>query len=176
MVNPEEIEAGLRKFYANDVERRDRVPKSDWKLAERRKFLAHLQKAGKNRLLEIGCGTGHDSLYFQSEGLTVTCTDLSPEMIARCQEKGLDAQVMDFRTPHFSPGSFDALYALNCLLHVPAKELPESLQTLSILLEPGGLFYLGLYGGEEKEGFFSSAPEQLPRFYSFHTHEQIEQT
>jgi SAM-dependent methyltransferase len=74
--------------------------------------------------LEIGAGTGNDGLYFQNNGLDVTCTDLSPDMVNLCREKGLKAYVMDFLSLDFPPGSFDAIYALNCLLHVPTRELP----------------------------------------------------
>jgi SAM-dependent methyltransferase len=35
------------------------------------------------RLLELGAGTGQDSLFFQENGLAVVATDLSPRMVER---------------------------------------------------------------------------------------------
>lgn len=57
--------------------------------------------------------------------LQVVATDLSPAMVGFCRQKGLDAHVMDFLHLDFPAGSFDAVYALNCLLHVPNADLPE---------------------------------------------------
>ncbi|TMD70000.1 MAG: class I SAM-dependent methyltransferase [Chloroflexi bacterium] len=44
-------------------------------------------------MLEIGAGTGNDSLFFRDNGLHVVCTDLSPAMVDLCTEKGLEAYV-----------------------------------------------------------------------------------
>jgi 2-polyprenyl-3-methyl-5-hydroxy-6-metoxy-1,4-benzoquinol methylase len=44
----------------------------------------------------VGAGPGHDSRYFQEQGLRVLCTDLSPTMVELCKAKGLDARVADF--------------------------------------------------------------------------------
>ncbi len=61
---------------------------------------------------------------------------------------------MDFLHLDFPPESFDAVYALNCLLHVPNGDLPDILEVIRAVLRPGGWFFLGLYdggGGEEEE-------------------------
>src|SRR5436305_11462127 len=123
----DEITESLRVSYDRNVEERDRTPIAPWKLEERGKFLQLLQAGAKNTLLEIGAGPGKDSLYFQENGLQVVSTDLSPEMVKRCREKGLTAYVMDFLHLTFPPASFDAVYALNCLLHVPKTDLPRVL-------------------------------------------------
>lgn len=159
----------LRAYYDQDVARRDDGAYPAWKVTERAAFLARLRAEGRRSLLEIGAGTGRDALFFQERGLTVTCVDYSPAMVAACRAKGLDARVMDFWRPTLPPASFDALYALNCLLHVPTTELAGALERLSDLLPPGGLFYLGVYGGVAREGRFARGPEQAPRFFAYHT-------
>jgi len=63
---------------------------------------------GAASLLEVGAGTGQDSLYFQEQGLRVLCTDLSPAMVELCQAKGLDARIADFLSLDVPPASFDA--------------------------------------------------------------------
>jgi SAM-dependent methyltransferase len=92
-------------------------------------------------------------------------------MIDLCRAKGLQAYVMDFLNLDFPPGSFDAVYALNCLLHVPARDLPAVLQKLRDLLRPGGLFFLGVYGGFESEGLHEDDWHNPPRFFAHHTDE-----
>src|SRR5215469_10540854 len=98
-------------------------------------------------MLEIGAGTGQDSLFFAGHDLDVIATDISAAMVARCRDKGLDARVMDFSQLDFPAESFDAVYAMNCLLHVPDAELPAVLRSIARVMVPGGLFFLGVYGG-----------------------------
>jgi SAM-dependent methyltransferase len=171
----EQIRNDLRQYYDYDASRRDADAYADWKREERQRFLELLQQEGKTRLLEIGAGPGRDSLFFQQQGLEVVCTDLSPEMVRLCRQKGLTAYVMDFYQLDFPPQSFDAIFALNCLLHVPGADLPAVLQRLHQFLQPAGLFYYGVYGGEEIEGYFSQSPGQQPRFFSYHTDEFMRQ-
>jgi SAM-dependent methyltransferase len=117
----------LRTAYDRGAENRDVGTKAPWKLAERAAFLHRIRSAGMQRLLEIGAGTGQDSVFFRDGNLEVIATDLSPAMIDRCRAKGLDARVMDFMSLDFPPGSFDAVYAMNCILHVPNADLPAVL-------------------------------------------------
>jgi len=96
-------------------------------------------------------------------------------MVARCREKGLTAYVMDFLHLDFPAGSFDAVYALNCLLHVPLQDLPDVLLTIRSLLMPNGLFYMGLYGGIDFEGIWPEDWHEPKRFFSFHSDEWIQE-
>jgi SAM-dependent methyltransferase len=95
-------------------------------------------------------------------------------MVTRCRAKGIDAHVMDFLNLDFAPGSFDAVYALNCLLHVPNADLPVALKAIRGLLTPGGLFYLGVYGGEAREGIADEDWHDPPRFFSSRTDDEIQ--
>ena len=167
------IRNSLAASYEAGADARDKQVKQPWKLAERDAFLARLRAAGAVRLLEIGAGTGQDSLFFASNGLEVVATDMSPAMVARCRGKGLDARVMDFSELDFETTSFDAVHAMNCLLHVPNAELPAVLSAIGRVLRPGGLFFLGVYGGRAEEGKASSDDHVPARFFSFRTDDQL---
>jgi SAM-dependent methyltransferase len=171
------VRDNLRLAYDGAAGRRDRQDKQPWKLAERAAFLSRLQRANAVRLLEIGAGTGQDSAFFASAGLDVTATDMSPAMVARCRDKGLDARVADFSRLDFPAESFDAVYAMNCLLHVPNAELPAVLASIARVLRPGGLFFLGVYGGSEatEEGPAEWDDHVPARFFSWRTDDQIAQ-
>lgn len=171
----DQIITNLRQSYDRTAEERDQHEIESWKIKERAYFLALLHQQGKQNLLEIGAGPGWHGKFFQDNGLTVVCTDLSPEMVRLCRAKGLMAYAMDFLNLDFPERSFDAIYALNCLLHVPKKDLPQVLRTLRALLRPAGLFYLGLYGGKEHDGVWPEDHHEPKRFFSFHTDEQIRQ-
>lgn len=170
----DEIRAGLLASYgAAGASTRDRFEKPRWKVTELAGFLRRLQQEGCRRLLEVGAGTGQDSAYFAAAGLDVTATDMSADMVSYCRAKGLDAHVMDFSRPDAGLGPFDVLYAMNCLLHVPNAEMPRVLESLRSLLRPGGLFFLGVYGGSGEEGPLADDEHVPPRFFSWRTDEQI---
>lgn len=166
MIEP--LKYSLRKSYDNRAAERDGNPISSWKAAERRKFLELLLAEGRHSLLELGAGPGRDGQFFQENGLDVTCTDLSPEMVARCRQKGLTAHVMDMANLSFEPQSLDAAYAFNSLLHLPKHDLPGVLDEIRGVLAPDGLFFMGVYGGRDFEGVWEEDFYRPRRFFSFH--------
>ena len=90
------------------------------------------------------------------------------------QAKGLAAHVMDMTKLNFPPNSFDAVYSLNSLLHIPKVEFPIVLENVKEVLKPTGLFYLGVYGGEEFEGIWELDLYNPKRFFSLHSDENIQ--
>jgi SAM-dependent methyltransferase len=171
----DEVIGPLRAAYDMGAEWRDGLAKEQWKQDERQAFTDRL--APGSRLLEVGAGTGQDSAYFQAAGFDVVAADLSPAMVERCRAKGVEAHVMDFLHLDFPAGSFDAVYAMNCLLHVPNVDLPTVLASIKTLLRPGGLFFVGVYGADDAaEGSEGPAEDDRhvpPRFFSWRTDEQL---
>jgi SAM-dependent methyltransferase len=168
----DEVLGPLREAYDARAAWRDGLSKEPWKLAERQAFRERLAPGA--RLLEIGAGTGQDSAYFLAEGLTVVAADLSPVMVEHCRAKGIEAHVMDFLHVNFPVGSFDAVFAMNCLLHVPNHDLPAVLATVRRVLRPGGLFFVGVYGGNvSAEGPIDDDEHVPPRFFSWRTDGQL---
>jgi SAM-dependent methyltransferase len=166
----------LIESYNNHAQERDTYTMEAWKVEERANFLTLLQSKSKQSFLEIGAGTGRASKFFQDMGMNVTCIDLSPEMIKLCQQKGLSAQVMDMTNLDFPPDSFDAVYALNSLLHIPKADSRIVLENVKKVLKSSGLFYLGVYGSDEEfEGIWDQDAYHPKRFFSFHTDENIRQ-
>jgi SAM-dependent methyltransferase len=165
----QQITAALRSYYDAEVDFRDGLIKQDWKLDERAAFLDRLRVAEARTLLEVGAGTGQDSRFFQDEGLDVTAVDLSPAMIERIRGKGVRALVGDVTSLGFGESEFDAVYTFNSLLHVPNASLTAALSGIRTVLRPGGLFYLGVYGGTEpEEGFTDDG-----RFFSLRTDHEL---
>jgi SAM-dependent methyltransferase len=168
------VAANLRAAYDSSAETRSSSERAPWQLKERETFLTRLQREGSRTLLEIGAGAGHDSLYFADNGLSVVATDLSPQMVAMCRRRGLNAHVMDVLHLELPACSFDAAYAMNSLLHIPNSDLAGALVQIRGALKPGALFYLGLYGGEEPfEGILSTDWHVPARFFSFRTDSQL---
>jgi SAM-dependent methyltransferase len=166
----------LRISYDAGAAEREGMTKQPFKLDERAAFLDRLRAVEAETLLEIGAGTGQDSLFFAGEGLDVTAVDLSPEMVERCRAKGLRAYVRDVLDLGFEPAGFDAVYTVNCLLHVPNADLPAALTAIATVLRPGGLCYLGVWGGQSHEGPLPSDEQVPPRFFALRSdHELFDQ-
>lgn len=169
----EGLRARLRAAYDAKAAERDAAEIAPWKLEIRSDFLSLLQAEGKRRLLELGAGPGRDALFFQVHGLEVVCVDLSPEMVTHCRAKGLEAHVMDMTQLSFPAGSFDGVYALNALLHLPRGEMPTVLRDIKRVLRPEGLLYLGLHGGRAYEGIYPEDGYEPKRFYCLYRDDQL---
>lgn len=163
----------LRNYYDKDASERDYGRMALWKLDERACFLSFLQREKKRTLLDIGSGTGTHAMAFQDNSFKVFCVDMSYEMSKVCQEKGLTTCTMDFMEIGFVPMSFDAIFSLNSLLHVPRNQLDEVLCRLSSLLKPQGLLYWGQYGGYDLEELQENERHATHRFFSYLSDDNI---
>lgn len=163
----------LKLAYNNHAQERDMTEMQEWKEKPRKLFLKLIEEEGKKTLLEIGAGPGRDSKFFKENNLDVTATDLSNEMIKLCREKGIEAYELDFFDIKQIGKKFDAVWAMNCLLHVEKINLGLVLQGIDSVLNPSGLFFMGVYGGENKEGIWENDSYNPKRFFSFYTDENI---
>jgi len=167
------IRKDLSEIYDKYAQEREESEAYDWKVTERSEFLDMLRKENKRTLLEIGSGHGRDSLFFQKQGLETVSIDLSPAMVELCRKKRLDARVMDVTDLDFPPESFDAVFTLNSLLHIPKEELPGVLQNINAVLKPKGLFYFGVYGGNDFQGIMENDNYEPKRFFSYYTDDHL---
>jgi SAM-dependent methyltransferase len=173
-IDGERMKTDLVRAYQQDAQRRDTGEQQTWKIGIRTRFLERLIQQGGSTLLEIGAGPGKDSLFFQDGGLRVVSSDLTPAMAVLCRKKDLDTCVADLYRLPFPADHFDAVWSMNCLLHVPQAELPEVLEGIRWVLRPGGLFHFGVYGGIKLEEIFKKDPLSPRRFFSFLTDEHIQ--
>ncbi|MFD2637851.1 class I SAM-dependent methyltransferase [Piscibacillus salipiscarius] len=157
----------LLESYNQKASERDSNQIQEWKVRERENFMKYLSDEKVTNLLEIGAGPGKDSQFFNQQGLATFSTDLSPEMVKICRNKGLEAEVMNFSNLQFANEQFDAVWALNCLLHVPKQELRDVLLEIKRVMNPGALFYMGVYGGYNHEGIWEEDFYRPKRFFSF---------
>lgn len=75
--------------------------------------------------------------------------------------------------PRAADDTFDAIYAMNCLLHVPKDQIRVVLGEIRRVLKPQGLFYMGVYGGQDSEGIWENDTYEPKRFFSFFTDEKM---
>jgi len=115
-----------------------------WKLAEG--VLELLDVKSGERILDLGCGTGHLAAKIAEAGAQVVGVDRSPEMIRQTCEKypALRFEVMDARELALG-GVFDAVFS-NATLHW-IKEPERVITGIGRLLRPGGRF-VAEFGGK----------------------------
>ena len=125
------------------------------------KFLRCIPQNGF--ILDAGCGSGRDSLYFLQQGYNVEAFDASRELSKLAAElTSLPVQCLTFQ--EMIPCSrFDGIWANATLLHVPHAELQGVLETLKLALKPGGTLYCSFKYGD------TDSTDQLGRDFTNQT-------
>lgn len=130
-----------------------------------REFARRLPKGG--RVLDLGCGSGRDSLAFLKAGFSVDAVDGSARMV-KAASKLTRLPVTHATFSDYKPqGPYDGIWACSSLLHVPASELPAVISKYARVLKPGGTFYLsfklGAHDGMRGGRWFTDLDEPALR-------------
>lgn len=116
-------------------------------------------------IIDLGCGSGRDSLYFKREGYKVTAIDGS-EKLAELASKLIDQDVIVSKFEDLElMDRFDGIWACASLLHLDDIELEKLLIKLEAALVDGGTLYMSFKYGytefvDEKGRYFNSFTEE----------------
>jgi SAM-dependent methyltransferase len=104
-------------------------------------------------VLDVGCSSGRDLLWFKSRGFRVQGLERAPEL-ARIARESAHCEVLndDFETFDFSTLTADALCLIAALVHVPRERLPAVLGRILKACNPGGLVLMTMKEGEGESG------------------------
>ncbi|WP_179994226.1 bifunctional 2-polyprenyl-6-hydroxyphenol methylase/3-demethylubiquinol 3-O-methyltransferase UbiG [Acinetobacter sp. YH1901136] len=113
-------------------------------------FLAELQEGAK--ILDVGCGSGRDTLAFKNKGYQVDAIDYSEELVKKASLlTGIPIkwqsfyEVDDYET-------YDGIWACASLLHCERTRLKEVIGKLLSALKPNGVLYMSFkYGDSDRE-------------------------
>jgi SAM-dependent methyltransferase len=109
-------------------------------------FLSELSPRGS--ILDVGCGSGRDSLYFKNLGFAVVSMDPA-RALAELAEKELGLKVQIGRVQDLdNVEDFDGIWACASLLHVSHAEMLLVFQKLAKALKPKGVLYCSYKYGE----------------------------
>ena len=91
------------------------------------------------RLLDVGCGTGHQLARWSAAGYDVAGVDGSDAMLAQARENNPDVelQLADVQQLPFPGGSFDRVTSIEVLRYLP--DPTRSIEEMARVLRPGGL-------------------------------------
>lgn len=102
-------------------------------------------------VLDLGCGSGRDTVALEDAGCYVTPMDGSMEM-CRLAEIQTDKEVlhMTFAEMDFDE-VFDGIWACASLLHVRSEDMDDIMRRVMNALVPGGILYMSFHYGEQEE-------------------------
>lgn len=143
-----------------DAELYDEKHSFVWKMAS--DLLELLEAKPGERILDVGCGTGHLTAKIAADGAQVTGIDQSVEMIqqARTAYPALRFEVMDAQDISFT-GKFDAVFS-NATLHWITQ--PErAVAGIARALRPGGRFVAEFGGKGNIAGLMAAVERAWPK-------------
>lgn len=128
------------------------------KQASNMEFL--VQNLAGKRVLDLGCGPGHDAYFLARLGCEVTGLDYSAQMINQAKQSRESSTLVqpDFMvgdmlqlTEYFPENHFDGVWASASLLHVRKENMPALLTDLHTITKPEAMLYISLKQGEGTE-------------------------
>jgi SAM-dependent methyltransferase len=107
------------------------------------------------RLLEAGCGSGRDAVFYAREGFEVTGSDISAQALHRARQRaateGLQASFLvdDLVETQFPAGTFDAAIAIHLVHLQPEDGRRAMVNQLWRLTRDAGLIVMANYSTRE---------------------------
>jgi SAM-dependent methyltransferase len=107
------------------------------------------------RVLDLGCGAGRDTRRLLNEGYRAIGLDYAPTLLQIAAQASAGKLVdADLRCLPFKCGSFDAVWAVASLLHIPKRDIAGVLAGVAQIVERDGLLFTSMKRGvgEELDG------------------------
>lgn len=116
-------------------------------------FLAELPEG--TRILDVGCGSGRDTLAFKNKGYQVDAIDYSEVLVKKASRlTGIPIKLKSFYEVD-DYEAYDGIWACASLLHCKRNCLAEVIGKLLSALKPNGMLYMSFKygnGDRQKEG------------------------
>ena len=113
-----------------------------------KEFLKLVPEGGK--ILDLGCGSGRDSMNFMKLGYEVTAVDGSKELAKKASALlGKEVIASTFEELELKE-TFHGIWACASLLHIKREDLKIVLNNLYNNLDDNGVFYMSFKYGEKE--------------------------
>lgn len=136
-------------------------------------FVALLRAEGRRSVVDVGAGPGLDVGHFHDAGFDTVGVDLTPGNVAEMSSRGLVGICGSIYAPPLASASFDAVWCMSTLVHVPDDRFGEALAGLIALARPGAPVAIGTWGGFDFEGISEHGDLRPYRFFALRNHERF---
>ncbi len=141
-----------------------------------------VERFGSRRdVLEIGCGTGLVLERIRRFAKSAKGVDLSPGMLEKARERGLDVEIGNATRLPFEDESFDVTCSFKVLAHIP--DVAQAVSEMARVTRPGGVLLAEFYNPHSLRGLvkrygpagkITDGADEGHVFTSYHTPEQVE--
>lgn len=113
-------------------------------------FLVLLPNGG--HILDLGCGSGRDTLAFKNKGYQVEALDYSKALVEKATAlTGIPIRYQSFYDLN-DQGIYDGIWACASLLHCKRDRLADVMQSILNALKVNGILYMSFkYGDKDRE-------------------------
>jgi len=150
------------------------VSARQYALRRAKPHLSSLFRPG-DEILDLCCGTGFFSFWFEQQGASVTALDFAPYMIALAKEEAarhnsnVNFLEADIFTYDFGRERFDLILCIDSVSDFPVFDFAKLVGKVTAALKPGGRFvvqyvdgiYRYMWGDAQHEGVFQESPERI---------------
>jgi len=124
------------------------------------------------RVLDVGCGPGHDTARLRELGLRVYGLDRSRGMLAQARGRDVPLALGDMCALPVRSSALDGLWVCASFLHIPRRSGPVVLREFHRALRHGGILYIGVKQGDG-ERWVEFGPGQH-RFFTFYSADEFD--
>lgn len=147
-------------------------------------FVKVMKETSSTKVLDLGCGTGRNTLYLLNEGFDVTATDISEKGLKMTERKAsqlgysLSTAKHDIRNIPYDNDTFDAVLCSWVSGHGNKEDMKKHASEMLRVLKPGGLIFVDYPSKEDKyygrgtqiadDTFIDNVPgeEKIPHYYT----------
>lgn len=147
----------LNKMAEETIKRYDEIAEEynrDWRGKHDKIQLKHLRKFEEmiglppKKILDAGCGTGKDCIYFASHGYNVYGVDLSQGMLEKAIKKSksrslkINLLIGNMQSLNFPNNYFDGVWNMAAIVHLSPKEKQKAIREFYRVLRPEGILHI----------------------------------
>ena len=126
-----------------------------------------------NKILNLGSGSGRDSLLLRDRGLDIVCLDASEKMVERTRKLGFMTTQSDFRQMTLEKDTYDGVWAYTSLLHIKKDEVKDILKKIYRSLNTNGIFLIGMIEGNYEGIKVRNSMPGTSRYFKFYEEKEL---
>lgn len=158
------VERDLAQYYEQEAATRAERDIDPQRVAARHRFIRLVGRSAS--VLEVGIGPGRDAAAFVGAGLDVCGVDLAHAHTRFAARTGAAPAVASVRALPFATATFDAVWSMSTLMHVPNAAIAAALTEVRRVLRPGAPAAIGVWGGTNVEAHHDADAFDPPRLFS----------